>query len=160
VESVCLYIYFNNETQRINICFSNNSQIRAHFSRTCPVPSCNLRYIIYPFLSNPVHKYPTIYETNERIQYKWSSTFIGLCLQYWSVFPVCADWLLLIDLWHPNWIAARNHHSDPCRLSFLQRACSQAIPAIAPVTINFADSYWILSSKIAITNKQELIYWF
>jgi hypothetical protein len=63
---------------------------------------------------------------NERIQYKWSSTFIGLCLQYWSVFPVCADWLLLIDLWHPNWRAARNHHRDPCRLSFPQRACSQA----------------------------------
>ena len=27
-----------------------------------------------------------------------SSTFIGLCLQYLSVFPVCADWLILIDL--------------------------------------------------------------
>jgi hypothetical protein len=54
------------------------------------------------------------------------STFIGLCLQYWNVFPVCADWLLLIDLWHPNWRAARNHHRDPCRLSFIQRACSQA----------------------------------
>ena len=56
-----------------------------------------------------------------------SSTFIGLCLQYLSVFPVCADWLLLIDLWHPNWRATRNHHRDPCRLSFTQRACSQAI---------------------------------
>jgi hypothetical protein len=42
----------------------------------------------------------SVYETNERIQYKWSSTFIGTCLQYWTVFPVCADWLLLIDLWH------------------------------------------------------------
>ena len=50
----------------------------------------------------------SVYETNERIQYKlllnegihykWSSTFIGLCLQYLSVFPVCADWLKLIDL--------------------------------------------------------------
>jgi hypothetical protein len=44
----------------------------------------------------------------EKIQYKWSSAFIGLCLQYLSVFPVCADWLILIDLWHPNWKAARN----------------------------------------------------
>jgi hypothetical protein len=59
-------------------------------------------------------------------EYNINSTFIGLCLQYWSVFPVCADWLLFIDLWHPNWRAARNHHRVPCRFSFTQRACSQA----------------------------------
>jgi hypothetical protein len=33
-------------------------------------------------------------------------------------------WLVVIN-WHPNWRAAHNHHRDPCRLSFTQRAGSQ-----------------------------------
>jgi hypothetical protein len=88
----------------------------------------------------------SVYETNERIQiqYKWSSTFIDLCLQYWCVFPVCADWLLLIDLWHPNWRAARNHHRDPCRLSFTQRACSQARSLFPSQTLQIITTLQII----------------
>jgi hypothetical protein len=112
----------------------------------------------------------SVYETNERIQYKWSSTFIDLCLQYRCVFPVCADWLLLIDLWHPNWRAARNHHRNPCRLSFIQRACSQANSKCnsnlnptrcfgIPIIILCCSKLYFLLYIIYLTCRDNKLFW-